>query len=307
LVLGYLARRLVLAIPVLFGITLIVFGGLRLAPGDPAYALAGDGADAATLAAIRTEYGLDRPVYEQYVVYMGRLLRLDLGRSIATKVPVVEELGSRVPMTLALAIAATSVAILVGVSLGVVAARFQRRWPDYAVMFLAMGWLSIPNYVLGLLLILLFAVVLGVLPATGSSTPAHFILPVVTVSAVGSGVLARQTRAAMLEVLNEDYVRTARAKGLDGRTVLFRHALRNALIPVVTVIGFTFGHLMAGAVIVESVFGIPGLGKFMVDRISNRDYPAVQGAVLLIACTYVFVNILVDIAYIVVDRRVRLT
>lgn len=303
----YLAKRLLLAVPVLFGITLVVFGALRLAPGDPALAIAGLDADGATVEAIRREHGLDRPVYEQYVTYMGKLLRLDLGRSVTTQTPVLAELSVRFPTTLALAVTATAVATAIGVSLGVLAARFQRQRIDYLVMGLAMAWLSVPNYVLGLLLILLFAVTLGVLPAVGASTPAHFVLPVLTVAAVGAGILARQTRAAMLEVLSQDFVRTARAKGLTESDVLWRHALRNALIPVLTLIGVIFGNLMAGTVIVESVFGVPGIGKLMVDRILARDYPTVQGAVLLISCSYVFVNIFVDLAYIVVDRRVRLT
>ncbi len=304
---AYLIKRLILALPVFFGITLVVFGALRLAPGDPALAIAGMDADGAAVESIRIEYGLDRPAYEQYATYMGKLLRLDLGRSVITNIPVLEELTSRFPTTLVLAVSATIVATLVGVSLGVLAARFQRRWIDYLVMILAMGWLSVPNYVLGLLLILLFAVTLGVLPAIGASTPMHYILPVLTVAAVGAGILARQTRASMLEVLSEDYVRTASAKGLASRSVLLHHALRNALIPIVTLVGVIFGNLMAGAVIVESVFGIPGIGKLMVDRIHSRDYPTVQGAVLLISMTYVLVNILVDLAYVVVDKRVRLT
>jgi ABC-type dipeptide/oligopeptide/nickel transport system permease component len=304
---GYLVKRLVLAVPVFFGITLVVFGALRLAPGDPALALAGMDADGAAVEAIRVEYGLDRPAHEQYVKYMGKLLQLDLGRSVVTNIPVVQELASRFPTTLALAVSATLLATIVGVGLGTLAAQFPRRWVDYLVMIMAMGWLSVPNYVLGLLLILLFAVTLGVLPAVGASTPMHYVLPVVTVAAVGAGILARQTRASLLEVLSEDYIRTATAKGLARRPVLLRHALRNALIPIVTLIGVIFGNLMAGTVIVESVFGIPGLGKLMVDRIHSRDYPTVQGAVILIAMTYVFVNILVDLVYVVVDKRVRLT
>ncbi len=303
----YLVKRLLLAVPVLFGITLVVFVALRLAPGDPALVLAGFDADGATVQAIRVENGLDKPMYVQYVTYMGNLLRLDLGRSVTTREPVARELSMRYPITLTLAVAATLLATVVGVSVGVIAARFQRTWIDYLLMGLAMAWLSVPNYVLGLLLILLFAVTLGLLPAVGASKPADYVLPVITVAAVGAGMLARQTRAAMLEVLSQDFVRTARAKGLSEGTVLSRHALRNALIPVLTTIGVVFGNLMAGTVIVESVFGVPGIGKLMVDRILARDYPTVQGAVLFIACSYVFVNILVDLAYVAADRRVRLS
>lgn len=303
----YLVKRLLLAVPVLFGITLTVFVALRLAPGDPALYLAGFDADGATVQAIRVENGLDKPLPEQYVVWIGNLLHGDLGRSVTTREPVARELEMRYPITLTLAVVATLLATAVGVTVGVVAARFRHTWIDYLLMALAMGWLSVPNYVLGLLLILLFAVTLGLLPAVGASKPADYVLPAVTVAAVGAGMLARQTRAAMLEVLSQDYVRTARAKGLAERSVLSRHALRNALIPVLTTIGVVFGNLMAGTVIVESVFGIPGIGKLMVDRILARDYPTVQGAVLFIACSYVFVNILVDLAYVAADRRVRLS
>ncbi|MDE3193524.1 MAG: ABC transporter permease [Chloroflexota bacterium] len=303
----YLLKRLLLAVPVLFGITLLVFIALRLAPGDPALYLAGFDADGATVQAIRVENGLDKPLPEQYVVWLGNLAHLDLGRSVTTREPVARELEMRYPITFNLAVAATLLATVVGVAVGVVAARFQRTWIDYGLMGLAMAWLSVPNYVLGLLLILLFAVTLGLLPAVGASKPVDYILPVVTVAAVGAGMLARQTRAAMLEVLSQDFIRTARAKGLAERHVLARHALRNALIPVLTTIGVVFGNLMAGTVIVESVFGVPGIGKLMVDRILARDYPTVQGAVLFIACSYVFVNILVDLAYVAADRRVRLS
>lgn len=303
----YLAKRIALAIPVLFTVTLIVFLALRLAPGDPALALAGLDADPATLNALRAEYGLDRPLAEQYIAYMRHVLTLDLGRSTVSRAPVAQTLAEHFPTTAALAVSAITLATLVGVTIGVIAARFHQRWGDYVVMVVAMGLLSVPNYVLGLLLVLLFAVRLGILPAVGASTPVHYILPVITIAAVGIGVLARQTRSAVLEVMNEDYVRTARGKGLADRPVLFRHALRNALIPVVTTIGVIFGSLLSGTVIVETVFSISGIGGVLVSSIAGRDYPMVQGAVLLIAVSYVVVNILVDIAYVVIDVRVRLS
>lgn len=302
---GYLAKRLILAIPVFLGISLVVFLSLRLVPGDPALALAGMDADADTVAAIREEYGLERPIHIQYVEFMSHLARLDLGRSISTKEPVVSKLAEALPVTLALAVAATILATTVGISLGILAARFQRSPIDYSVMILAMGGVSIPNYALGLVLILAFSVALGWLPATGAQTPVHFVLPVVTIAAASGGVIARQTRAAMLEVLDDDYIRTARAKGLAERSVMLRHALRNALIPVVTTIGLIFGQLLAGTTIVEKVFAIPGLGTLMVDGVSYRDYPVVQGAVLLIASMYVLVNIVVDLAYVAIDSRSR--
>jgi peptide/nickel transport system permease protein len=302
----YIAKRLLLAMPVMFGVTVIVFVALRLAPGDPAQALAGVDSRPEVLDAIRHEYGLDRPVLEQFVRYFSGLLVADLGRSTVSGLAVAEELGTRFPTTLALALSATLLACLVGVPLGVLAARFQRTWVDYSVMLLALAGLSIPNYILGLLLILLFAVTLHVLPATGGGGPASFIMPVITIGLIGIGVLARQTRSAVLDVLSEDYVRTARAKGLSEGPILFRHALRNALIPVMTIIGVLFGALLGGTVIVETVFAINGVGKYMVDRIASRDYPAVQGGVLLIANGYVFVNLLIDLGYGVVDKRIRL-
>lgn len=301
----YLLKRLLLAIPVLIGVSLLVFLALRLLPGDPAQALAGLDADQGVVAAIRLQYGLDRSLIEQYLSFVNGLVHMDLGRSNATHELVTVELWNRLPNTAAIALGATFFATIVGVTLGVLAARFQRTWVDYTVTTLAIAGLSVPNYVLGLLFIVLFAVNFRILPSNGASTPLHFLMPILTVGMVGVGVLARQTRSAVLDVLSEDYVRTARAKGLAGRPVLMRHALRNALIPVVTVVGLIFGQLLGGTVIIETVFGVPGIGRLMVDRITSRDYPTVQGAVLLIAFSYVFVNILVDFAYVVVDKRVR--
>jgi peptide/nickel transport system permease protein len=303
----YIAQRIFLAVPVLFGISLIVFLALRLAPGDPAMALAGlEASNEELLTAIRQEHGLDRPWPEQYVRFLNALVRLDFGTSTLTRVSVGEEIASRLPTTIALAASATILASIVGITLGVLAARFQRTWLDYLLMVIAMVALSIPNYVIGLVFILVFAVTLGILPATGASSPAHFVMPVTTIGLIGAGVIARQTRSAMLNVLAEDYVRTARAKGLGERRVLYGHALRNALMPVVTVIGLMFGALLGGTVIVESIFSIPGIGKYMIDRIASRDYPAVQAAVIVIALSYVFVNILVDLSYVIIDKRVRL-
>jgi ABC-type dipeptide/oligopeptide/nickel transport system permease component len=295
-----------LAVPVLFGVSLLVFIAVRLAPGDPAQILAGFDANKEMLDAIRQEHGLDRPWPEQYVRFLGDLAHLNLGTSTTSRQPVAMELAERLPITAALAVSATIFASIVGVTAGVLAARFQRTWIDYLAMVAAVGGLSIPNYVVGLVLILVFAVTLHILPATGASSPLHFIMPVFTVGALGAGIIARQTRSAVLDVLGEDYIRTARAKGMAERLVLFRHALRNALIPIVTVIGLIFGQLLAGTVIVETVFDVPGMGKYMIDRITLRDYTAVQGAVLVITLSYVFVNVLVDVAYALIDTRVRI-
>jgi ABC-type dipeptide/oligopeptide/nickel transport system permease component len=295
-----------LAVPVLFGVSLLVFIAVRLAPGDPAQILAGFDANKEMLDAIRQEHGLDRPWPEQYVRFLGDLAHLNLGTSTTSRQPVAMELAERLPITAALAVSATIFASIVGVTAGVLAARFQRTWIDYLAMVAAVGGLSIPNYVVGLVLILVFAVTLHILPATGASSPLHFIMPVFTVGALGAGIIARQTRSAVLDVLGEDYIRTARAKGMAERLVLFRHALRNALIPIVTVIGLIFGQLLAGTVIVETVFDVPGMGKYMIDRITLRDYTAVQGAVLVITLSYVFVNVFVDVAYAFIDTRVRI-
>lgn len=303
---AYIAQRLLLAVPVLFGVSVLVFAAVRLAPGDTAQVIAGPEAKADVVQAIRDEYGLDLPWHEQYVRFVGGLARLDLGRSSVTRAPITEELAERWPVTATLALGATLFACTVGISLGVLAARFQRTKVDYLVMGLAISGLSIPNYVLGLILILVFAVGLGVLPASGAGTPLHYVMPILTVGVVGAGVLARQTRSAILSVLEDDYVRTARAKGLGERPVLFRHALRNALIPVTTIVGIIFGNLLGGTVIVETVFSVNGVGRYMITRIDLRDYSAVQGGVLLIALSFVFVNIVVDLMYAVIDPRVRL-
>jgi ABC-type dipeptide/oligopeptide/nickel transport system permease component len=302
----YLVKRLILALPVLIGITFVVFVAVRLAPGDTAIALAGLDSNQEVLEAIRKEYGLDKSGPEQYAKFMTDLVHLNLGTSSVTRLPIAEEIAARLPTTATLALLATAFATALGITLGVLAARFQRTWLDYTLMIVAMAALSVPNYVVGLGAILIFAVTLHLLPATGGGSPQAFILPVVTIGLVGVGVIARQTRSAVLEVLAEDYVRTARAKGLNEGRVMYGHALRNALIPVVTIIGLIFGNLLGGTVIVETIYSLNGIGKYMIDRISSRDYPAVQGAVLVIALSYVFVNILVDVMYGVVDKRVRL-
>jgi ABC-type dipeptide/oligopeptide/nickel transport system permease component len=290
----------------MFSVTVLVFVAVRLAPGDTALALAGLDAPKEAVEAIREEYGLDRPIYEQFARYFTGLLRLDLGRSTITRRPVAEELAARIPLTATIAVGAILFAVIIGVPLGALAARYERTWADYAAMVFALSGLSVPNYVVGLLLIVGFAVMLNWLPATGSQTPIHFILPVITAGLVGAGVLARQTRSAVLEVLGDDYVRTARSKGLGEWAILFRHALPNALMPLTTVVGLLFGSLLAGTVIVETIFGISGVGRYMVDRISTRDYVAVQGGVLLIANIHVFVNLITDLLYGVIDKRVVL-
>ncbi|GAA5335640.1 MULTISPECIES: nickel ABC transporter permease [Thermus] len=303
--LSYTLRRLLVAIPTLFGVVLLVFLMVRLAPGDPAVLLAGEFATPETLEAIRTRYGLDRPLVEQFALYLGALLRGDLGESARSRRPVLEELKTYFPNTVELASAAILVALLTGIPLGILAALRPGSGLDLLVMVLALLGVSMPVFWFGLLAILIFSVELGWFPVAGKGTLAHLVLPAVTLGVNATALLARMTRGTLLEVLSQDYIRTARAKGLAERVVIFKHALRNALIPVVTVAGLEFGSLLAGAVITETIFAWPGLGQLLVGSILARDYPVVQGAVLLVAVTFILVNLLVDLAYAWIDPRVR--
>ena len=257
------------------------------------------------MAGLREELGLDRSVAVQYWRFLEGLTRLDLGRSTMSRAPVVEELRPRLPVSLTLALASMGIAVVVGVLLGVVAALRRRTWVDYLAMSVSVAGLSTPTFVLGLLLILVLSVQWRLLPATGAASWWHYILPAVTLGLPAAAVVARMARSSLLEVLRQDFVRTAWAKGLPGRAVVSRHALRNALIPVITISGLQFGQLMGGAVVVESVFGLPGLGKLLVDRVLGRDYPVIQGVVLVAACGFVLTNLVVDLVYSLVDPRIR--
>jgi len=303
--LTYAIRRLLIAIPTLFGVVLLVFLMVRLAPGDPAVLLAGEFATPETLQAIRERYGLDRPLPEQFLLYLGALLRGDLGESARSRRPVLEELKTYFPNTVELAVAAILVALLTGIPLGILAALRPGSGLDLGVMTLALLGVSMPVFWFGLLAILIFSVNLGWFPVAGKGTLAHLVLPAVTLGVNATALLARMTRGTLLEVLSQDYIRTARAKGLAERVVVFKHALRNALIPVVTVAGLEFGSLLAGAVITETIFAWPGLGQLLVGSILARDYPVVQGAVLLVATSFILVNLLVDLLYAWIDPRVR--
>lgn len=283
----------------------VVFVSVRLAPGDPAQAIAGLDASQEVVEQIRRDLGLDRPLLEQYGRFLWGLANLDLGRSTFSRLPVAVEIGARIPSSLVLAVGATVVATIVGVVLGVLAATRQRSFFDYALMTSIAGVLAIPSYVFGLLLILVFAVHFRLVPASGSTSPLHYVLPVLTLAAPAATVIARQTRSAVLEVLHHDYVRTARAKGLIERVVTFRHALPNALIPVITIVGIQFGAFLSGLVIVETVFAVPGIGGLIVERILARDYPVVQGAILLLALSMIVLNLVVDLLYAAVDPRIR--
>lgn len=302
---GYLARRTLLAIPSLWIATLLVFIVLRAVPGDPATLLAGDFATPDVVTAIRTKWGLDRPVPQQYAVFLGHLLRGDLGRSIVSDLPVADEIAQRFRVTLVLAAAALAVALIVGLTAGIAsAARPYTAW-DTGSMLLAMLGVSTPVFWSGMLLILLFAVVLGWLPSEGIGTWKSYVLPAVSLGFFTAGVIARQTRSAMLDAFRQDFVRTARSKGLAERAVISRHALPNALIPVATVVGLEFGRMLGGAILTETVFSLPGLGSFLIISIAKRDYPVVQGIVLWLALVFVVINMLVDVSYAALDPRVR--
>jgi peptide/nickel transport system permease protein len=299
-----LLSRVGAALVVIFGVCTLVFLLIHLVPGDPVEAMLGERAQASDRAALRAALGLDLPLWEQYRRYLAGLLRLDLGQSFLDQRPVAAILAERLPATLRLAAAALAIAILMALPLGVLAARFRGSAVDSAAMTLSLLGVSVPNFWLGPLLILVFSLWLGWTPVSGADQPASIILPAITLGTAMAAILARMVRASMLEVLGEDYVRTARAKGLGEVAVLWRHALRNAWLPVLTVIGLQLGGLLAGAVITETVFAWPGIGSLLVESIKARDFPVVQGCVLLISLCYVLVNALTDLAYVWIDPRI---
>ena len=303
--LTYVGRRLLAAIPTLWGVATAVFIMARLLPGDPARAIAGVLASQDQVDRLRQQLGLDQPLPVQYLDYMGSLAHLDLGTSAHFGDPVTAEIASRLPYTAELALAAMAFAVVLGVAGGTVAALRRNTVIDVAISAVSVLGISMPAYWLGLMLIVLFAIELRLLPAAGADSPSSVVLPAITLGMLSVGLIARMTRSSLLEVLGQDYVRTARAKGVAPARVVVVHALRNALVPILTAIGLQFGALMGGAVITESVFGWPGVGRLLLDSISARDYPMIQGLVLLFAVTYIVVNLLVDLLYFVVDPRVR--
>jgi len=304
--LSYAVRKLLTLIPVMLGVYTLVFLVMQVLPGDPAKIRAGPGASAEAIENIRHQFGLDKPIPVQYVLYLEKAVRLDFGRSFRTNQPVIDELKTRYANTLQLTVAATVIFLSLGLPLGVIAAvKRNSIWDGLAILVSLLG-ISMPAFWLGLLLIWYFSVKLGWFPTFGFSSPKHLILPAFTLASYGIAYTARYTRSSMLEELMQDYVTTARAKGLRERTVLYRHALRNALIPVVTQAALGFGLMLGGAVVVEVVFTVNGVGKLIVDGILYRDYPVVQAAVLLLALNFVLVNLLADIAYGYIDPRVRL-
>ena len=310
---GFVARRVLAVVPVLFVVAVIVFAILRAVPGDPAAVIAGDSATPEQVAALREKLGLEKPVVTQFAIWLGGVLRGDLGESYFFRKPVAELIAQRLEPTLALGLAALSIAVSVAVPLGVVAAFRQGTWIDRAVMGLSVAGFSMPVFVLGYLLVWIFSVQLEWLPVQGYARIAdglgpfleRLLLPAVTLALVYVALVARITRTSVLEVLNEDYVRTARAKGLRERDVLTRHALRNAAVPILTVVGIGLSVLIGGAVVTESVFAIPGLGRLTVEAVLSRDFPVIQALILLFATGYVFVNLAIDIGYAVLDPRIR--
>ncbi len=300
-----LARRLTLAIPTLFGVLVVVFLLLYVAPGDPVLAMVGERADEATIARLRAELRLDDPLITQFVHYAGGVLRGDLGDSYVTGRPILDDLLERFPRTLLLAGAAMLLAIVVGVSVGVACAVRPNGWFDRLTLAATYLGISFPVYWIGLLLIVLFAVTLRWFPASGYGGVAYLVLPALALGSRSIAYLARMTRSSMLDVLGADHVHTARAKGLAEHVVLRRHALRNALIPVVTVIGLDFGSYLTGSILTETIFSWPGIGRYVVNAIARRDLPAVQGAVLFLSVVFVMVNLITDVVYAKVDPRIR--
>ena len=302
----YFIKRIILMIPVILGVITIVFIINALTPGDPARQIAGTSATEAEVDAIREELGLNKSIVVRYGIYLKNLItKGDMGTSYVTKKPVIEEISARFPTTLKLASFCIGWSMLVGIPLGIASAVKRYSWIDHLSMTFALLGVSIPTFWLGLMLIMLFAVNLGWLPAFGIDTFKGWILPTLSLSVVSIAQIARTTRSSMLDVINSDFVKTARAKGQNERVVIFKHMFGNAVIPIITVVGNTFGMLLGGAIMLEQVFAIPGLGKYMVDAIKANNYPAVQGGVLYMSIAFSLVVLLVDLIYAVVDPRIK--
>ena len=309
----FLLKRLGAIIPTLFFVSVIIFGLQQLLPGDPAIAMAGEERDPEVIKFLRGKFHLDEPLPVRYGYWLKGVAHGDLGESVRIQRPVTQLIVEKLPVTIELAALAMAIALVIGITAGIVSAVYKDTWVDYAANVFALWGLSTPNFWLGILFILFFAVKLGWLPASGYVSPfedlkgnlASMILPAFVLGNALAAVLMRHTRSAMLQVLSSDYVRTARAKGLDERVVILRHALRNALIPVVTLSALQLGELLSGAVLTEQVFSIPGFGKLIVDAVFNRDYSVVQGVVLFTATAYIVLNLLADVAYVLINPRMR--
>jgi len=309
----YIARRVVVLVPTMFFVSVLIFSLQQLLPGDAALALAGEEHDPSAVAAIRKKYHLDQPVVVQYGLWMGRVLRGDLGISLRTRIPVTELIASKLPVTVELAVFSMLIALVIGIPAGVLSAARHGTAVDVTANVIALSGLSVPHFWLGIMLILLFAVHLGWLPASGYVPPwedlgknlTTILMPAFVLGTGVAGVMMRHTRGAMLQTLSADYVRTARAKSVPERLVVLKHALRNALIPVITLGAIEFGRLLSGAVLTEQIFAIPGFGKMLVDGVFNRDYAVVQGVVLVSAGLYILLNLMADVLYFLANPRLR--
>ena len=302
----YIARRLGAMIPILLVVSVIIFMFLHLIPGDPARVVAGPEATLQDVENTRIVLGLDRPLPEQYWRFISNAVQGDLGKSFRTQEPVMSMIADRIGATLTLSLASMVWAIVAGMAVGVVAATHRGKWQDQLTMFGAITGISMPSFWLSLMLIELFAVQLGWLPSGGDESFEHYILPAITLGSGVAAVIARFTRSSLLETLGEDYVRTARAKGARERRVIWLHALRNALLPVVTMTGLQFGFLLGGSVVVEAVFSWPGMGRMLIDAVSMRDYPVIQAEMLLFALQFMLINLMVDVLYAVLNPQIRL-
>jgi len=303
----YILYRLLAVIPVLFGVSIAVFFMVRLVPGDPIQIMFANQAAPSPerIAEMRHQLGLDLPIWKQYLQYIQGIAHGDFGQSIRSRQPVFDEIIERLPNTLRLTAASLVVAVVIGISTGVISAVFKGKWIDKVSMVIAILGISIPGFWLGLMMMLVFAVRLGWFPVSGAATWKHLVMPAFTLGLLSSAVIARLTRASMLDAMNQDYIRTARAKGLTETGVVVRHALRNALVPVVTIVGLQIGGLLSGAFIIESVFAYPGIGALAVTALQNRDFPMIQGIVLFVAVVYVGVNLIADLVYGLLDPRIR--
>ncbi len=303
--LSYIIRRLLVCIPTVFLVITLVFFAFQLIPGDAALIFAGEQASQEQIAQIRSDLGLDKPVFEQYSIYLQRLLKGDMGKSAITGRPVFLEIKSRFFNTVRLAVVATVVSSIFGIVFGTVSALKREKPADYVISVLSIFGISIPSFWLALLLMYFFSVKLKLLPTTGNASLKHYIMPTIVLSVYSIAFIARMTRSSLFEILGEDYVRTAREKGMKERIVIAKHVLRNALIPVITVVGLQFGYLLGGAVVTETVFAWPGLGRLLVTSVEQRDLMVVQGVLLVFATSFVLVNLLIDLLYGLVDPRIR--
>ena len=303
--LNYFLKRLLGLIPTLLIVAVIVFLFVHMLPGDPARIIAGPEADAAVIELVREELGLNQPLWSQFLHYIGNIFQGDFGTSLVSKRPVTEEIASRFMPTLLLTLASMVWATLFGLAIGIIAAVWRNRWPDTLSMIIAVSGISFPAFALGMLLMQVFSVELGWLPTIGADSWQHYILPSLALGAAVAAVMARFTRASFVEVLQEDYIRTARAKGLSETLVIVRHGLRNAMIPVLTMMGLQFGFLLGGSIVIEKVFNWPGLGRLLVDSVEMRDYPVIQAEVLLFSLEFIVINLVVDLLYAAINPTIR--